>query len=733
MDVVFIIKRKSRSSCKINSIILIIILIFTILPIISIAQEIDQIDPIESTYHFSEPTISQVTIEGIIYDRIFMNNVPNDGNPGEPSLPTLSVKLLLPMGTTVSSIQTVTGNLKLVGYGYNIEFIGQPIKLSSPLKISNTVKSYPSQSPNSCIISDIETYYFRGYLILVFNLHPIKYDINSGELVYYESINVKVNLIKDKVNQLFRGELVDEIEVAKKVDNPSVVSTYRNVKNVATTSNKYDLLIITTNEFKDHFIPLKNVHDSEGISTEIVAIEDIFVFPNYLTPENIRNYIKQEYSEKGIEYVLIGGDHDVIPSKLLWVEAWSGGEQTIMPSDIYYACLDGTYNYDNDDLWGEPKDGENGKNVDLIAEVYVGRAPVGSIEEVDNFVNKTILQINSNYNSGTALFVGEYLWSNPDTWGCDYMDELIDQCKNHMYTTNGIPSDIYTIEKLYDRDHPEHNWPVTDLINMINKGVKMINHLGHSYYGYNMKMTNEDMLSLTNDEPFFIYSQGCMAGGFDDPDGYDCIGEYFTVKTDKAAFAVIMCARYGWGVVGSTDGANQRFHRQFVDAIFGENITQIGKANQDSKEDNINKISKSCMRWCYYEINLLGDPTLELYEKTNNQPTISQIQGVDRGKINTSYNFTIKLNDIDNDLLYYKFDSGNGYISNWLGPYNSNDIAIFSCSWSKIGNYEIRVKVRDEHRAETGWSEPKIVKIRINNFSGLLKIDIRIMNHILNL
>jgi hypothetical protein len=33
-------------------------------------------------------------------------------------------------------------------------------------------------------------------------------------------------------------------------------------------------------------------------------------------------------------------------------------------------------------------------------------------------------------------------------------------------------------------------------------------------------------------------------------------------------------------------------------------------ANQDSKEDNLYRINEECMRWCYYEINLFGDPTV---------------------------------------------------------------------------------------------------------------------------
>ena len=141
-------------------------------------------------------------------------------------------------------------------------------------------------------------------------------------------------------------------------------------------------------------------------------------------------------------------------------------------------------------------------------------------------------------------------------------------------------------------------WPKEEIINRINNGVHLINHDGHAYYDYNMRMTNGDVNALTNDHKFcFVYSQGCMSGGFDNPEGGDCIAEYFTVKNTQGAFAGIWNARYGFFWSYSTDGDSQRYHRQFWDAVFGENIREIGRANHDSKEDNLFLIQRSCMRW----------------------------------------------------------------------------------------------------------------------------------------
>jgi hypothetical protein len=225
-----------------------------------------------------------------------------------------------------------------------------------------------------------------------------------------------------------------------------------------------------------------------------------------------------------------------------------------------------------------------------------------------------------------------------------------------------------------------------------------------------MKFSNGDIPSLVNEDPIFVYSQGCMAGGFDHG---DCIAEQFTVKTEHAAFAVIMNARYGWGVAGGTNGPSQHFHRQFLDAIYGEEIPELGKANQDSKEDNLYRIQGSCMRWCYYQLNLFGDPTLTFIGESNSPPEPPEKpSGSASGKINVDYTFTSTTTDTDGDEIYYKWSWGDGTFSNWQGPYTSSEEINIDHNWTKRGSYEIKVKARDEHRDESDWSEPFTIEVK---------------------
>jgi hypothetical protein len=677
------------------------------------------------TYSFDAPQIHQLTINNQVFTQITLKNTEGGFDVGEPDLPTYGVSLLLPQGSTVNTISVQPGTSIQFGTGLTVAPVEQPVILSdfvstSPKGVENeSIYSSNNVFP-ATLFTKVGLYSFRGYDMLMLLLYPVQYHPLSGQLSYFSDMTITVTTTQTgRVNPLFRGSENDKDEVAQKVDNVDMLSSYTAINN-APLGDAYDLLILTTDAFKDGFLPLKNAHDAQGLRTEIKTLSDISFFPTTITPDDIRDFIRKEYIANGIEYVLIGGDTDIIPAQMLWVQA--SGETDTMPSDLFYSCLDGTFNYNENDKYGEPHDGNGGGDVDLVGEVYVGRASVDNLTEINNFVEKTITYMNiGGYTSGTALMVGEYLWGPPDypslTFGDFYMDELINGSHANTYTTAGLPSDDYTFSLLYDHnwsgfdpnDPWETGWPTSEIISRINNGVQFINHLGHSSTTYNMRMTNEDVEGLTNTVLPFVYSQGCYAGAFD---ADDCIAESFTVKTTHAAFAVIMCARYGWGTPGSTNGPNQRYHRYFWDAVFGENITALGKANQDSKEENLRHINGPCMRWCYYEMNLFGDPSLTLISRNNTAPQKPATPtGTSSGEITQTYTFFSVSTDSDNDSLYYQWSFGDGTFSPWLGPYVSGEQVNVTHNWSKWGRYEVKVKARDEHRMDSEWSDPLPVKM----------------------
>ncbi len=556
------------------------------------------------------------------YDRVKVKSLRNIVNPGEPVLPFKTLNILLPQGKTVQSIEVTGNQIHLFGE-YHVEPGQEPVPLGSKSNymahpdpaIYESMNPFPGKMFTKASIQEL-----RGYKILILNLYPVQYIPKAGKIFYLDSMNVIVNTAPETISDNFRGLPQDKTRVLGVVDNPEVVETYST--SAPTLSQSYDYVIITKDSFVSAFQPLADWKNQRGVNTTIVTVEDIYAnYSGVDNQEKIRNFIKDAYNNWSIEYVLLGGDGDgddvgeesgdtIIPHRGFYAYVGTNYVDDDIPADLYYAALDGNWNDDEDDRWGEP--GED----DLYAEVYVGRAPVDSEAEVSNFVNKTIAYESTNAPYlMDALMVGEDLeWTK---WGGDYKDEIKDGSSAGGYITVGFP-DEYNVSTLYDRDLDPDRWDKYDLIPMINDGVHIINHLGHAWVNYVMKMDNSDVDNLTNDEYFFGYSQGCYDGSFDNRgtsgnySSSDCISEHLTT-TSHGAFAFIGNSRYGWGNRYSTDGASQHYDREFYDALFGENILNIGKANQDSKEDNIGFINNAAMRWCYYEITLFGDPETPIW------------------------------------------------------------------------------------------------------------------------
>jgi len=216
------------------------------------------------------------------------------------------------------------------------------------------------------------------------------------------------------------------------------------------------------------------------------------------------------------------------------------------------------------------------------------------------------------------LLVGEFLGFG---FGSLYMEELVNCSNKHGYKTIGFSPSKFDIDKMYGL------WSPWILVRKINNDIHIINHVGHSNQYVNMKIRVPyfslgvplffpKVNMIKNDKFCFIYSQGCKSGDF----SYykECIAEYFTVKTAHGSFAGIWNSGNGVGTDLTTNAPSQHYNREFWDAVFGENITVISKANQDSKEDNLWRINEDFMRYVYYELNLLGDPALQFKYSDSN-------------------------------------------------------------------------------------------------------------------
>lgn len=188
---------------------------------------------------------------------------------------------------------------------------------------------------------------------------------------------------------------------------------------------------------------------------------------------------------------------------------------------------------------------------------------------------------------------------------------------------------------MYEWYDPFH---AADIRNKISEEkITWINHVGHANNTLVLKHSSSQVTDSnftsngTNANFFLIYTQGSYAGSFDNRNtsvsyiSSDCIGEQFTAGISNGAVAFISSSRYTFGDDDGTDGAHQRLHRYFHDAIFNKKIHHLEMMNAYSKEVNAEIIAEpditlqqylGTMKWAFYSINILGDPALSVWTET---------------------------------------------------------------------------------------------------------------------
>jgi len=232
-------------------------------------------------------------------------------------------------------------------------------------------------------------------------------------------------------------------KIADNYDQAIGMYPYQNEESI------YDYLIITTNDFFDDYHPLVQFYNERGTRTQIVSVEEIYqTMPGGDEPEKIRNYIIDQTQKCGISTVLLAGDADLsmsgemqVPIRGFYCKVLSGEdvyEDKNIPSDLYYAALDGNWNDDGDDLWGEP--GED----DLLLELAVARICADNSHEISALLNKVFSYQTSPVveDATKMLMAGERMWNDPLSYGADYLDLLIGSQNESGYSTFGMPSDL---------------------------------------------------------------------------------------------------------------------------------------------------------------------------------------------------------------------------------------------------------------------------------------------------
>ncbi len=498
----------------------------------------------------------------------------------------------------------------------------------------------------------------------------------------------------------------------------------------------YDYIIITIENLynaiiSSNFIVWKTLI---GYNVKIINITD-----NEITsqtgqdlPEKIRNFLRSNYQDWGIKYVLIIGNHATIPMRYCYPDPtnhrfdifdWTSGE---VPTDYYYADL----SHSDADSWDLDGDGYYGEyeqdNPDFFPEVYVGRIPINIQSRITYTLDKivTFEQDIGDWKEN-ALNAGAFFYfTNEDHSGNPAMDGAV---LSH-YIENYIMSN-WTISHYSEQHGLEtsvYNWSAlteTAFINDWRSGqYSIVNWQGHGWTnrvarkvwlsddGDNVPEANEiswpDFINinsyLDDDYPSIVTAESCYVG-CPEPSFSGNLGiDLLTDPSMGASIGVIASARSPYGSfdwpnnLGGSDSIIYEFNRLIVN-----DSKTVGEALYDSKYFcNLN------YGWDHYAeyidmftFNLFGEPSLNIkgIAVENLPPNIPVIDGPNSGHIGSEYNYCIIVSDPDNDNLYIKWNWGDGNSSDLLGPITSGSEVCGSHIWNTKSSYKISVNIEDEH------------------------------------
>jgi len=583
---------------------------------------------VEKIFYFNNYKVNQIGT----YQTVTFADTRLIGVPGEPALPYREVVLMVPPGESASSIEIIRENEVIIPGSFELfpQQYSLPISLGNNGKFIKKENIYKQQGPYPLNPGGhLDTQYLNGFALAVSTFTPMVYNPALKTLSYFEKVTIRISTLASPKSQKALNLLTASESAIKRVrtavQNPDMINLY---PEKFTGPDDYKLLVITPQQFENEYTDLLNFYNTDGIPNQVQTTEYINAnIGGHDLQQKIRNYIKQEYTNKNVEFVLLGGDIQFVPYRGFYCYAISQPDQEDynIPADIYYSALDGEWNDStlaggDVNKWGEP--GED----DLYPEVAVGRLTFNNLTELQHMIHKSYYyqQFPVLGESTRPYLVGEYLYDAPVTYGGDYMELLVDDHNDNGYFTHGIPSADNDITRLYDT--PSYTWDKTELIAGINQGKSFIHHLGHSNVDYMLRLYTSDVTNQKFSQVngvihnyTLVYTQGCICGAFDQP---GCIAEK-AISIDNFAVAGVFNSRYGWFNQGTTDGPSEHLEREFVSALYNDTVAnqikEIGATHMMSKIKTApwvglpGEFEPGAQRWVHYDCNVLGDPALKIW------------------------------------------------------------------------------------------------------------------------
>lgn len=569
---------------------------------------------------------------------------------GKPAIPMRVVSVIVPGGRRVDGVEASFSHSSVLANGIAVKT--SPLTKADPdadMPAASRADAALAPSEQADVFPSVLARYlgsgtWHGYTIASFAVFPVR--VEGAKIILYGDVALRIATSAEAVGRGVRAERataqsaadIDQ-QIRKSVLNPEGAAGYEPIRVSAQKGpfqptgapslegSPVDYVIITTAAMAAEFDSLAIWRTAKGVPTVVKTVE--WIEANYRRgtdrAETVRYFIQDAYAKWGVRWVLLGGDTEEIPARYLWSTYYYGGAN--VPSDLYFAGLDGDWNADHDTQFGEQPD----DNPDLYPEVYVGRLPVSTTTAAHTIISKIKryeMPVNKDY-TDKVLFLSEVLfpapWSPPQTIlqnGADISDYL-----NTLYVVSPQRrvTRCYETEWLYPGSVHES---AAIAVDSLEAGYNQVFHIGHGYR-FNMHCGDDNLAipeadGLTHPDRYFnLYMLNCTASAFD----YDCLSEHLLRNSHGGAVSVIGASNSAFA------DAAAYYMEDYMDRLYLQNEVHVGECFALARSDRtpLAAAGDNADLWTHYIYTLLADPEMQMWTTVPRTPVVSHPDTVTAG------------------------------------------------------------------------------------------------------
>jgi len=556
--------------------------------------------------------------------------------PGRPDLPLVGERVELPPLQRLAAVEIV--ELETASLAHGVRLPSTELMRPGLDRIERTapdpaIFGRSDFVPEQLVQAGAQGFE-RGRGVAYVVVAPVRWNPATGELERIERVRVRLVLEPTSERPLERERVVPDWEdvgvgaaaPGSRTAQPTALiggarraGPFKATQLPSLLGSPVAYVIVTNDAMASAFQQLADWKTQSGVPAVVRTIS--FIKQQYPSgaddAERVRLFIRDAYSRWGTKWVLLGGDTDVIPTRLAYT-AYYGGEH--IATDMYFSCLDGNWNADGDDLYGEgfvSYPSNPGDSVDLLPEVYVGRAPASTLAEAQRLVNKALKyekQPVADY-MNNLLFLAEVLF--PQNWqpgqetefdGAEIIDYDV------LPIMDSAPANRCV--RLYE-NYTDARWRPGSLletkqtvIDSLNQGYYNVAvHVGHGYHDVmhvaDNSLTISDVMSLTNgDRLINLYAINCSSAAIDFP----CIAEAFMKAPNGGTATVVGSTRYDFPAFG------RQYQSEYFELLYQLNVNAVGELQARQKLPFVGLSGRdNAHRWTQMTLVLLGDPELRIY------------------------------------------------------------------------------------------------------------------------